>query len=226
MQLRYWTVIFIIYLLYIVLKIYEINLNKKVGRIDPEIIERYCDNMFLYYNINPIEIECGKYFSYNKMKKIITVRDLENYNILDLFICFHEIGHYVFDTFKYVSKINNFLIIIFLISRVFITPCLMFFGVYFIIQNHIYISKDTYLYINIIYFIISAIRMISIPFTEGAANYYAKKFMTNTQIAKIYEDWYEIINKSCIIAQLNQELVCILFVYINFSLFFCVFFNL
>ncbi|ADL50515.1 hypothetical protein Clocel_0744 [Clostridium cellulovorans 743B] len=225
----YWIILLIIYIVYITLKVKEKSFNRKADLMEKpfniETLEKYCEDMFKFYNVNPIKIINNKYFSYNKAKNIITIRAMKEYNFLDTFICFHEIGHYISSKSKYIRIIDNILIILFMISRICLTPFLIIFGVYCVVKSYNPIPSNIYFFINILYLSISVIRIITIPFIEGRANYFAKKFFIGSGILSDYkkqEEPIKIIKTSCLIAQLNQMIICILYTYIVICLFYIV----
>ncbi|SKA85171.1 hypothetical protein SAMN05428976_10753 [Clostridium sp. USBA 49] len=181
--------------------------------------------MFKFYNVNPIKIINAKYFSYNKAKNIITIRAMNDYTFLDTFICFHEIGHYISSKSKYIRIIDNILILLFMISRICLTPFLIIFGVYCVFKSNNPIPSNIYFLINMIYLSISVIRTITIPLIEGRANYFAKKFFIDSGFLSNYKNQEEpikTIKTSCLISQLNQMVICILYTYIVICLFYIV----
>lgn len=225
----YFIFLVFIYLIYIYIKFVEKEIEKQACDIentyDFKELGNLCSNMYTFYNLNQLEINYKRYYSYNTIQKKVFLKKMNNYSYLDLFKCFHEIGHYAWEeSSKRRNIISRILIIGLIIYRLILVPVFTSYSILLLIFFKNIINTKLYISAFLLYCIVAIIKMFSTVIIERDANEFAMKFIVHENILNGDKYKVKLIKKSCLYAIMDQNIISIIYLYINLSLFYYIFF--
>lgn len=158
---------------------------------------------------NNIRIIKGNYYRFDRKKNEIVIKELETYSILDLFICFHEIGHFIESKKIVILSLYKIIEVITIINIFFIYP-IVIVNLFMLIVSSKAVSSVLFLFLSIS-IILFIIKIISIPFIEIRASLIAKKYFKKLVINKITKYYLNKIKISYALAIIDQILLQLIF---------------
>lgn len=202
---------------YIKKKLYEVKVyhsNVEINAMMKEFIEEFG----IAFSI--LSIKVGKVSRYMPLKNELVIVKMNWYSILDSFICFHEIGHFLHMKLKN-TFVYHIIAFLFGINRILIFPFLLVYSLILLFNEG---TEKNYVYYAFmgIYILIAFLRLITIPFFEIKANKFAWNYLIlKKQIIKTKSECSLLI-KICMTAIINQIIMCLMPAFINCFIFFMI----
>jgi hypothetical protein len=203
----YWIAFSVIILCLIIFRLLSMILNRANSKdiFSFDDIKNSLLDMMNHYKIQAVDCMRGKYYNFNRMKKVIIIKEKNEYNNTELFICFHEVGHYIESENKMMRALYILIEIVSVLNLFLLVPVLFIYSTYTIIVGNI---SDNFLSpLYIVSFILFGIKILSIPIVEARASIIARRFY----VCKYGSGKIFIIDYLWVLAFLEQVFMQILF---------------